>query len=143
LENKIQLDDVVVVLKRGRNAIVKQSMNGRGIYLYGCAGRLKEGHKYNLLVEGIKTYHGLKEITHAYILNDKGLVDSEKYMMNADRLASKRLSQNEVLKEISGIYKNNFLYLNEKKIPIYFKKKKLTPRKWKPSKDTLCTSWLL
>lgn len=127
LENQIQLDNVVVVLKRGRNAIVKQSVNGRGIYLYGCAGRLKERHQYNLLVEGIKTYHGLKEITHAYSLEDKGLVDNEKYMLNADRFASKKLLQNEVLKEISGIYKNNFLYLNDKKLPVYFKKKKLTP----------------
>lgn len=127
LENQIQLDNVVVVLKRGRNAVVKQSVKGRGIYLYGCAGRLKEGHTYDLLVEGIKTYHGLKEITHAYSLKDKGLVDSEKYMLSADSLTSKKIPQNEVLKEISGIYKNNFLYVNDKKIPIYFKKKKLTP----------------
>ena len=127
LEGKMQLDDVVVVLKRGRNAVVKQHVDGRGIYLYGCAGSLKEGHRYNLLVEGIKTYHGLKEITHAYILEDKGLVDSEKYMLSADRFTSKKIPQNEVLKEISGIYKNNFLYLKDKKTPIYFKKKKLTP----------------
>lgn len=127
LENKIKLDNIVVVLKRGRNAVVKQRVNGRGIYLYGCAGRLKEGHTYNLLVEGIKTYHGLKEITHAYSLKDQGLVDSEKYMLSADRFASEKIPQNEVIKEISGIYKDHFLYVNDKKIPVYFKKKKLTP----------------
>ena len=127
LEGKIQLDDVVVVLKRGRNAVVKQNVDGRGIYLYGCADKLEEGHKYDLLVEGIKTYHGLKEITHAYKLKDKGVVNGEKFTLTADTIVRKDTEQNEVIKGISGIYKNHFLYLNEKKIPIYFKKKKLTP----------------
>ncbi|UPT77068.1 endonuclease/exonuclease/phosphatase family protein [Sulfurovum sp. XGS-02] len=127
LEGKIKLENVVVVLKRGRNAVVKQRMQGRGIYLYGCAGRLQEGHKYDLLVEGIKTYHGLKEITHAYSLKDKGVVESEQYMLSGDTFASNEIPQNEVLKEISGIYKNKFLYFNDKKVPLYFKKKKFTP----------------
>ena len=127
LENKIRLDDVVVVLKRGRNAVVKQREEGRGIYLYGCAGTLKEGHMYDLLVEGIKTYKGLKEITHAYKLQDKGAVDREKYMLRGDGLLFNTLEQNEVLKDISGLYKNKFLYVEGKKFPLYFKKKKLTP----------------
>jgi len=127
LKGKIRLDNVVVVLKRGRNAIVKQRVDGRGIYLYGCAGVLKEGHKYDLLVEGIKTYKGLKEITHAYKIEDKGVVDRETYMMGAERLTSKKIRQNEVLRNISGVYKNKFLYIEDKKIPIYFKKNKLTP----------------
>lgn len=127
LEKKMQLDNVAVILKRGRNAVVKQRVDGRGIYLYGCADRLEEGHSYDLLIEGIKTYHGLKEITHAYSLKDKGLITREKYMLSHERFTSKKITQNEVLKDISGIYKNNFLYLKNKKIPIYFKKKKLTP----------------
>ncbi|MCO4846096.1 MAG: endonuclease/exonuclease/phosphatase family protein [Sulfurovum sp.] len=127
LEGQIQLDDVVVVLKRGRNAVLKQSIDGRGIYLYGCASALEEGHKYDLLVEGIKTYHGLKEITHAYKLKDKGLVNGEKYVLTADTFTRKDRVQNEVIKGISGIYKNSLLYIDGKKIPIYFKKKKLTP----------------
>lgn len=127
LEGKIELEDVVVVLKRGRNAVVKQRVDGRGIFLYGCANTLKEGYRYDLLVEGIKTYKGLKEITHAYKLEDKGLVDREKYMLSDERFTSKKLRQNEVIKNLSGVYKNHFLYLKDKKIPIYFKKRKLTP----------------
>jgi endonuclease/exonuclease/phosphatase family metal-dependent hydrolase len=128
LEKQIEFDDVTVVLKRGSNAVVKQSPNGRGIYLYGCAGRLQEGHRYDLLVEGIKTYNGLKEITHAYKVKDKGLVNSEIYMLDAKGVAVGELRQNEVLRGISGIYKNNFLYFNNTKIPIYFKKKNLAPK---------------
>ncbi|GIT98346.1 endonuclease/exonuclease/phosphatase family protein [Sulfurovum sp. TSL1] len=127
LDGKIKLENVVVVLKRGRNAVVKQRMNGRGIYLYGCADRLEEGQRYDLLVEGIKTYHGLKEITHAYRVKDKGAVESENYMLRGNAFISNRIPQNEVLKEISGIYKNNFLYFNDTKVPLYFKKKKHTP----------------
>ncbi|EIF50901.1 endonuclease/exonuclease/phosphatase family protein [Sulfurovum sp. AR] len=127
LEGKIKLENVVVVLKRGRSAVVKQSIHGRGIYLYGCADRLEEGHRYDLLVEGIKTYHGLKEITHAYRVKDNGAVDNEQYMLSSDTFMPKKIQQNEVLKGISGMYKNNFLYVNEKKVPVYFKKKKLAP----------------
>ena len=47
--------------------------------------------------------------------------------LTADTFARKDTVQNEVIKGIVGIYKSHFLYLNDKKIPIYFKKKKLTP----------------
>jgi len=127
LEGKIQLDDVVVVMKRGRNAVVKQDTDGRGVYLYGCANDLEEGHQYDLLVEGIKTYNGLKEITHAYKLKDKGLEKHDKYRLSADTLIGTEMVQNEVIKEISGLYQNRLLDVQGKKIPIYFKKKKLTP----------------
>jgi len=124
IEGQIRLEDVVVVLKRGRNAVVKQSPSGRGIMLYGCAGELKEGHKYDLLVEAIKTYYGLKEITHAYVLKDKGEVSPRPYIHTME---DTKWIQNEVIKEIKGIYKNRYLYISDKKIPIYFKKKKSTP----------------
>jgi len=127
LEGKVQLDDVVVVMKRGRNAVVKQREEGRGIYLYGCADGLKEGHSYDLLIEGIQIYHGLKEVTHAYKLKDKGVVNSEQYILPIDIFSAKSMRQNEVIKGISGTYRDQFLYLDDKKIPIYFKKKKLTP----------------
>jgi hypothetical protein len=97
------------------------------VYLYGCASDLEEGHQYDLLVEGIKTYNGLKEITHAYKLKDKGLVKYDKYRLSADTLLGKEVVQNEVIKEISGLYRNRFLDVKGRKIPIYFKKKKLTP----------------
>jgi len=124
IEGQIRLEDVVVVLKRGRNAVVKQSPSGRGIMLYGCAEELKEGHKYDLLVEAIKTYYGLKEITHAYVLKDKGEVSPRPY---THTMEDTKWIQNEVIKEIRGIYKNRYLYISDKKIPIYFKKKKSTP----------------
>ncbi len=126
LEGQIRLENVVVVLKRGRNAVVKQSPEGRGVFLYGCAGNLKEGYKYDLLVDAIKTYKGLKEITSAYKMKNKGLVDIGPYMVQSYRLDD--LEQNEIVTNVRGMYKNRHLYMDSGKIPIYFKKKKNTPK---------------
>ena len=126
--SQVELKNVVVVLKRGRNAVVKQSLSGRGVMLYGCASKLEEGHKYDLLVEGIQSYKGLKEVTHAYKLKDKGSVNHEAFMWDYYTLSKNKFVQNEVLKEITGLYKNHYLYVNGEKIPLYFKKKKLTPK---------------
>lgn len=128
LEGKIHLDDVVVVLKRGRNAVVKQHINGRGIYLYGCADSLKEGHTYDLLVESIKTYKGLKEITTAYVLKENGKANLEAYYLNPAIVKSLELKENEVIKNITGMYQNGMLHIEGKSIPIHFKSKKLTPK---------------
>ena len=128
LEYPIVLRDVVVILKRGRNAIIKQDMNGRAILLYGCASGLKMGHKYDMDVEAIKAYHGLKEITYAYKLKDKGEVSLDLYYKGQKALMAKGIQQNEVLRNIIGVYTNHFLRVDGHKIPIYFKKKKLTPK---------------
>jgi endonuclease/exonuclease/phosphatase family metal-dependent hydrolase len=125
LEKRIELKDVVVVLKRGANAVVKQSPNARGVFLYGCASRLKEGHKYDLLVDAIKTYNGLKEVVSAYAIKDKGKVDTKMFIFKNTNFES--LKQNEVISDVKGIYKNRHLYVGDVKIPIYFKKKKITP----------------
>ncbi|RLA62908.1 MAG: hypothetical protein DRQ78_07405, partial [Epsilonproteobacteria bacterium] len=121
-----ELQNVVVLLKRGRNAIVKQSPKGRGIYLYGCASSLKEGRRYDLLVQAIKTYKGLKEVISAYKLKDKGKVDTKAYMMDASMLED--LGQNEVIVNLRGLYKNRHLWVGSRKIPLYFKNKKLRPK---------------
>ena len=128
LEYQVILEDVVVLLKRGRNAIIKQSSKGRGVMLYGCAKKLEEGHRYDLLVEGIKTYKGLKEVTHAYMLKDKGGVSSEKYFVDKVHLGALSLKQNEVIRDLVGVYKNRYFYVQGQKIPLYFKKKKSTPK---------------
>jgi endonuclease/exonuclease/phosphatase family metal-dependent hydrolase len=126
LEEQIKLEDAVVVLKRGRNAVVKQSPKGRGVFLYGCASKLEEGRKYDLLVDGIKTYNGLKEVISAYKLKDKGRVDTKPYLSGNHKLD--KLSQNEVIIDVKGIYNNRHLVMGDRKIPIYFKKKKSTPK---------------
>jgi len=123
LEQPVELKDAVVVLKRGRYAIVKQTVKGRGIFLYGSVNGLKEGKKYDLLVQDITSYKGLKEITDLVKIKDKGRVN-----LNSFYGSLKDMRQNEVIKEFEAIYKNKKLYIDGNKTPVYFKNKKLTPK---------------
>jgi hypothetical protein len=38
------------------------------------------------------------------------------------------MRQNEVVRNLVGVYKNRYFYINGTKIPIYFKNRKLTPK---------------
>ena len=128
LDTEIVLEDVTVAFKRGNNALIKQTPNGRGIFLFGCAGKLKEGYKYDILVESIKTYKGLKEVTTAYVLKEKGKVSLTSYRYSQNDLLNNKLGQNEIVTSIIGKYKNRLLYVQGKKFPIFFKNKKLIPK---------------
>jgi endonuclease/exonuclease/phosphatase family metal-dependent hydrolase len=124
LESPALLKDAAVIFKRGGHAVVKQRPDGRGIYLYGCAHDLQEGKRYDLLIEGIKSYHGLREILAAYAVKKKGDVDIHRFTYKSLRTD---LLQNEIVEGIEGIYRRGYLYVGDRKIPIYFKKKKLMP----------------
>lgn len=128
LEHDVILKDVVVVWKRRGDAVIKQTKEGRGIYIYASASQLKEGKKYDLLVRGMKEYQGLKELTHLYVMKEKGSVDSHVYTLKQkDFTHNQAYRQNEVIENIVGRYKNKHLYVEERKIPLYFKNKKSTP----------------
>ena len=122
IEQPIKLKNVVVVLKRGKYAVIKQSPEGRGIFLYGAVQDMKEGHVYNVEVQSITSYKGLKEITSLVKRKENGKVDLSLYYQP---LSIQR--QNEVIRDIVTVYKNRHLIINGKKIPVYFKNKKLTP----------------
>ncbi len=129
LENEIILKNVVVIWKQRTNAIIKQSKEGRGMFLFGSANALEVGHKYDLLVRAITSYKGLKEVTHAYVLKERGKEDVAKYILKASDF-SKEISQrqNEVIHNLVGTYKNKYFHVQGRKIPIYFKKKKYRPK---------------
>jgi len=129
INRAIKLQNVVVLLKRGRNAVVKQTPLGRGIVLYGCVDKLIEGHSYDILVKSLKSYHGLKEINKIEILKDKGVTDKidSFYAKNSDLYAD-TLRQNEAIHNIKGVYKDRYFIFKCIKIHIYFKKKSLVPK---------------
>ncbi|MFT7878811.1 MAG: endonuclease/exonuclease/phosphatase family protein [Sulfurimonas sp.] len=128
LSHEVVLKDAVVIWKQRGNALIKQRLKGRGIFLYGCANGLEQGRAYDLLVRGIKAYHGLKEITHAYILNEKALQDTTVYYLTQDDLFKPNvMRQNELFKDLKGVYKDGYFYTVGRKIPIYFRKRKQAP----------------
>ena len=123
LSNEVVLKDAVVILKRGNHAIIKQTLHGRGVYLYGCAKGLKEGHRYDLLVQNITTYHGLKEVTDVIKLKEKGKISLDAYYYSSKAIYQSNLKQNEVIRNITGFYHNKKITIGGKEIPLYFKKK--------------------
>ncbi|MFT7823638.1 MAG: endonuclease/exonuclease/phosphatase family protein, partial [Sulfurimonas sp.] len=128
LSGEVVLEDAVVIWKRRNNALIKQRSGGRGIFLYGCAGALEKGKRYDLLIRGINIYKGFKEITHAYILQQKGSADITKYLLKQSDLAGPSAKrQNELFNNIVGVYQNGYFYAGGQKFPIYFKKRKMIP----------------
>jgi len=129
LENDIVLKDAIVIWKYRNHAIIKQTPDGRGILLYNCAKSLQVGRRYDLLVRSIKSYIGLKEITNAYALAEKGDITITKYLLSQDDLSNENFfRQNEILKNITGVYKDKQLVIEGRKIPIFFKKKDMVPK---------------
>jgi len=122
LNNPIILKSVVVVLKREKYAVIKQSPNGRGIFIYGVADKLVEGNSYDIQVENIHSYKGLKEITKLIVNKQISKVNLNDYYI--EDLIPK---QNEIIRNIIGTYKNRYFYIKKKKIPIYFKNKEHIP----------------
>jgi endonuclease/exonuclease/phosphatase family metal-dependent hydrolase len=123
VEQPIRLNDVVVVLKRGRYAVLKQSSSGRGIFVYGAVYGLEEGKRYDLRVEEISDYQGLKEITALSKLKEKGEVPLSPFYASM-----KILRQNEVLHGLKGVYRNGYFHTSGIKIPLYFKNRKYIPK---------------
>jgi len=119
----IELKDVIVIFKRGKYALIKQREDGRGIFIYDSVGGLEEGIKYNILVREISTYKGLKEITNLVVVKKGQKVKFKYFYKNIDCKI-----QNEILTDINGTYRDNFLYVDGKKIPIYFKNRKFIPK---------------
>ncbi|WP_309496199.1 endonuclease/exonuclease/phosphatase family protein [Sulfurovum sp.] len=127
LENEVRLNDAVVIWKHKRNAIIKQSKEGRGIFLFGSAGDMEVGKRYDLRVRAIKTYKGLKELTQVYVFKEKGEEDISPYLLqHTDLLKKISYRQNEVFIDLVGIYKKRHFYVEGRKTPIYFKNKKST-----------------
>ncbi len=122
LDHPVILKNVVVVLKRGRYAVLKQRPKGRGIFVFGAVRDMKEGMKLDIRVQEISVYKGLKEITALVKLEEKGKADIEAFYAPVDIMR-----QNEVVRNLSGVYKNRYFYINGEKIPLYFKNRKLTP----------------
>lgn len=127
INNEILLKNAVVVLKRRNHAVIKQTPHGRGIYLYGCAKGLKEGYSYDLLVQSITSYHGLKEVTDVIALEEKGKADPGSFYHSGQVLQQHTLKQNEVICDLTGVYRNKKLITKGKEFPIYFKKRKDAP----------------
>lgn len=122
LDKPMVLKDVVVIYKNNNLVIIKQKKS-MAISVYTKSNILKEGYKYDLYINKIEDYNGLKEVTNFSIKSTKEYISNYKELFldgqNIDMFNLK--NQNQIVK-INGIYKNNNLYFQDKKIYLYFKK---------------------
>jgi len=124
----IIIPEVVVIYKKDDIAIIKEPSN-RAILVYKDVDGLKLSHKYKINVKKIDEYRGIKEITKLEELKDFGKVEIASHFLKDFKDLSDRKYLNEVVFEISGIYKRGYLYYEDnKKIKIYFKNRKLRPK---------------
>jgi len=121
ISSPVILKNAVVLFKRGNYAIIKQSNVLKGIFIYGAKG-LKEGKIYDIQVNEIGVYHGLKEIKSLKIVDRKGKISLDKFYTYDMK------DINGVIRDITGVYNSGYLYINGKKVALYFKNRKLTPK---------------
>lgn len=127
ISSSLLLKKVKVIFKSKYHAIIKQSANGRAIFVYGADG-LEQGNAYDMVVNKTKNYNGLHEIinfsvTYAY---GKSNIDDLFYRGKLD--FSNRKLENEVLKNLKGVYRKDRFYVNEKAYKIFFRNKRLRPK---------------
>lgn len=119
-----RITNVTVIYKAKHLAILKQSNLDRAIMLYKPSSQLKLGFIYDMTVNKIDLYFGLKEITS--ISNIK-LKKENKHFKNL-WLDGNKIDLynthfiNNIVYNIKGIYKKRYLYFNDSKIKLYFPK---------------------
>ncbi|MEA2018772.1 MAG: endonuclease/exonuclease/phosphatase family protein [Campylobacterota bacterium] len=128
------INDAIVIYKNNKIAIIKQNKNGRAIMIYKPTKELIVGKKYNITVEEIDLYNGLKEIKRiSYIKKTTDNYDAKKFYIDGRKIDLFDLKyQNEIVKNLRGKYKKGYLYFKHSnksgKIKLYFDKKIKRPK---------------
>ena len=129
LNKNILLKNVIVIFKYKNKAIIK-TKNSRAILIYQKNNNLKLAYSYDLLVQNIDNYYGLKEITKMQIVKKLEKVKSYKNLYlqkNITKLINEN-NQNEIILNIKVKYDKNYLYLDNKKVSVYFEKNIKKPK---------------
>lgn len=129
LSEAVILDEVIVIYKDEDKAIIKMQ-DDRSVYIYGNAEELKLGYSYNLQVNQIITFNGLKEIKDFTILHELRSVPNYKNLyLDANQIDIFDFKyENEIIKNLKGVVKKSRLYINDEKyIKIYSKNRNLLP----------------
>jgi endonuclease/exonuclease/phosphatase family metal-dependent hydrolase len=130
LIDPITINDAIVIYKDKEKAIIKKE-NDRAIYIYNNADELKLGYSYNLQINQIFNFNGLKEIKEFAILDEVKKIDNYKNLfLDANQIDIFDFKyENEVIKNLKGKVENSKLYINKDKyIKIYSKNRNLLPR---------------
>jgi hypothetical protein len=127
------LDNILVIYKSKNIAIIKRE-NDRAIMVYNPPKELQLGNSYNIVVNSIDLYNGLKEIKKITDIQKLKSIDNySNYYLDASSIElfdSK--NRNNIIKNLSGIYKKGYLYykkgIEQKRIKLYFHKDLKRPK---------------
>ncbi len=123
LKGNFILKNVCVVFKREDDGVISD-LKGNDIFIYKAAYPLKEGYCYDLIIYEKKEYSKLNEITDLKVIKQLNKFNQNKYIDSFDISLLKDKNIGKVVKNIIGVYKNGFLYLNKAKIKLYLKEKR-------------------
>jgi len=124
----LDIKNIIVVYKSKDIAIIKHSKYSKAIMIYKPPKSLRLGFRYDIRVNKLDYYNGLKEIKELSILNEiKYDKNYQNYLLGIDDIdIFDKQNQNQVLKDIEGIYINKYLYFYknkiEQKVRLYLKK---------------------
>ena len=123
LIQNLYLKNVVVLYKNKNNAILKQ-INGRAIYAFNCAERLKSGYKYNLTIDKLSFFNGLLETKNIKNITILGkVVNYKRFYKDGSKINILNPRYiNEIITNLKVIYKKGYFYFNNKRIKVYIPK---------------------
>ncbi len=130
LTQSIRIEQAIVIYKNEEKAIIKKP-NDRSIYIYKNAKELKLGYSYNLQINQIFDYYGLKEIKDFAILDElKKVEDYKSLYLDANNIDIFDFKyENEIITNLKGIVKYSKLHLdNGKIIKIYSNSRNILPK---------------
>jgi len=131
--NNYSLQNITVVYKSPNVAII-QKKDDRAIMIYKPSKKLRLGYKYNITVDKIDLFNGLKEITKiSHIQKVQKVPTYANYYLDGTKInLFNDKYQNNIVKNITGIYKKGYLYFKKEKknikIKLYFSKKLKRPK---------------
>ena len=119
-----KLKNVTVIYKAQNIAILKQTLLGKAIMIYRPPEELELGFTYNLNVNKIDEYNGLKEIKKVSKINQNNKNNNFKNFYIDGNLIdlNDEAFLNNVVINLKGVYKKKYLHFNNKKIRLFFKK---------------------
>jgi hypothetical protein len=126
----IFLENIIVLYKNGDKAIIKQE-NNRAIYIFKGAKDLKEGFSYNIQVNQIYDFYGLKEIKDFNILKENSSFKNYKDLfLDGSKIDIFDFKyENEVITNLKGFVTKGNLQINGgKTIKLFAKDKNILPK---------------
>jgi len=125
---RYKLHNAAVLYRHGPHAVIAQEGSARNLFVYGGASQLRQGFCYDVIVEGVKSYKGLREVTAAYAVHTYETCFIKRFIRRGNAAFYQGLRPNDVVADLTGVYRHGFFYLDGGgKIRIYFKKRTLRP----------------